>query len=74
MTTTQTCAHDACRCTRPYSAQTQAASTAPIDPDGTYCSRRCAEVADKGLPGDGGCECGHPECTPQSSVDVPPMQ
>ena len=73
MTTTTTCAHEACRCTKPYSARTQAAATAPIDPDGDYCSRRCADMAGRDIHADG-CECGHPECTPQSSADVPPMQ
>lgn len=71
---TATCAHDVCLCTRPYSAQVQAASTAPIDPDGTYCSRRCEESDADGPAGDGGCLCGHPQCDAAADVGIPPMQ
>ncbi len=73
MTTTATCAHDACLCTRPYSAQTQAASTERLDPDGEYCSRRCEEAA-AGPRGDGACLCGHPECQASADAGIPPMQ
>ncbi|MEA2663756.1 MAG: hypothetical protein QOI11_700 [Candidatus Eremiobacteraeota bacterium] len=73
MTTPETCAQETCSCTRPYSARTRAASTAPLDPDAVYCSRRCEEMALENLRADG-CECSHPECTPQTYVDVPPMQ
>jgi hypothetical protein len=73
MTTPETCAHESCRCTKPYSARTRAASTSPLDPGAAYCSRRCEEMASEDIHADG-CECGHPECTPQSYVDVPPMQ
>jgi hypothetical protein len=73
MTTAQTCAHETCRCTKPYSAQTRAASTAPLDPGAPYCSRRCEEMATRELGADG-CECGHPECSAQSSAGIPPMQ
>jgi hypothetical protein len=73
MTTTETCAHDACRCTKPYSAQTQAASTSRIDPDGTYCSKRCEQQA-AGTPSDDGCECGHPQCSAAMDTGIPPMQ
>jgi len=71
--TEKTCAHDACRCTRPYSKQTQAASTAPIDPNGQFCSRRCEEQS-AGAVGDDGCECGHPQCTASADAGIPPMQ
>lgn len=73
MTTPETCAHESCRCTKPYSERTRAASTSPLDPGAAYCSRRCEEMASEDIHADG-CECGHPECTPQTYVDVPPMQ
>lgn len=73
MTETATCAHEACRCTRPYSAQNLAMSTRRTDPDAPYCSQRCEQQAHRS-PDYGGCECGHPECTPQATPDIPPMQ
>lgn len=73
MTTTQTCAHELCRCVRPYSARTQASATARIDPDGEFCSRRCAEQAAHPL-GDDGCECGHVDCQAKMDAGIPPMQ
>jgi len=77
MTTTihNTCAHEACRCSKPYSAQTFAAGTRRIEPDDTYCSERCEVQAGQplGERGSGGCECAHPECTPQTTVDIPPI-
>lgn len=73
MTTSETCAHEACLCTRPYSAQAQALSTARIDPNGEYCSKRCAEQA-QGLPTGDGCECGHPQCSRSMGIGTPPMQ
>ena len=73
MTTTLTCAHDACRCTRPYTPQTRAASTEPIDPNGEFCSRRCAERGTFGELGDGGCLCGHPQCQAPADKGIPPL-
>lgn len=73
MTSAETCAHDACRCTRPYSKQIQAASTERIDPNGEYCGRHCAGQA-HGEPGDGGCLCGHPQCQGPADAGIPPMQ
>ena len=73
MTTPETCAHVACLCTRPYSKQTQAASTEPIDPNGEFCSKLCAARA-KGEPGDGACLCGHPQCQAPADAGIPPMQ
>ncbi|HEY0393260.1 MAG TPA: hypothetical protein VGD01_02075 [Candidatus Elarobacter sp.] len=74
MSSPETCAHDACRCTRPYSKQTQAASTEPIDPDGEYCSKLCARHAAGGEPGDGACLCGHPQCQAPADEGIPEMQ
>ena len=71
--TTQTCEHDACLCTRPYPAQAQAESTERIDPNGAHCSRRCREEAAAGPIGDGGCQCGHPQCQKSSGAGIPPM-
>jgi hypothetical protein len=71
-TMAETCAHVACLCTRPYPRQAQAASTERIDPNGTYCSKRCAERA-RGELGDGGCLCGHAQCQRDASVGIPPM-
>jgi hypothetical protein len=73
MTTSETCAHELCRCARPYSAQTQASATARIDPNGEFCSRRCAEQAGGAL-GDDGCECGHVDCQKKMDAGLPPMQ
>ena len=73
MTTSETCAHDACLCTRPYPKQAQAASTEHIDPNGTYCSRHCESHA-HGEMGDGGCLCGHPQCSKDADAGIPPMQ
>jgi len=70
---TARCAHEACLCTKPYSAQTQALSTSPIDPNGEYCSKRCAEQQ-AGAPGDDGCECGHAQCDASAARGIPPMQ
>jgi hypothetical protein len=73
MTSPETCAHDACRCTRPYSKQTQAAATEPIDPNGEYCSKLCAGHG-SGEPGDGACLCGHPQCQAPADEGIPAMQ
>ena len=70
--TTGKCAHDACLCTKPYPAEAQALSTARIDPNGEYCSRRCSEQSG-GAPGDGGCACGHPQCDAANQRDIPDM-
>jgi hypothetical protein len=69
-----TCAHEACRCTKPYDQENQAGGTRYVDPEAQYCSARCEESA--GLPGTLGahCECGHPMCAPQQTIDIPPMQ
>ncbi|MBV8369721.1 MAG: hypothetical protein JO036_12450 [Candidatus Eremiobacteraeota bacterium] len=71
--TTPTCEHHACLCTRPYPKQAQAQSTAPIDPNGEYCSRRCGEQEATGPLGDGGCQCGHPQCQQVADTGIPPM-
>jgi hypothetical protein len=68
-----TCAHELCRCRRPYSPQTLAMSTRRVDPYATYCSDRCEQMAEHPTTA-GGCECGHPDCTPQATPDIPPMQ
>ncbi|HEV3086602.1 MAG TPA: hypothetical protein VGX96_05180 [Candidatus Elarobacter sp.] len=70
--TTQTCEHDACLCTRPYSKQVQAASTERIDPNGAFCSRHCRDEAG-GPHGDGGCLCGHPQCQKFAGEGIPPL-
>jgi hypothetical protein len=70
---TQNCAHDACLCTKPYPPQAQALSTQRINPNGEYCSKRCAEQ-EGGASGDDGCECGHPQCDAMTTRDIPPMQ
>ncbi len=72
MTQQETCAQKTCRCTKPYSKQTQAMSTAPLEPNATYCSKRCAELA-RGIPTDDACECGHPECSAIMSRGIPEM-
>jgi hypothetical protein len=74
MTTTTTgerCAHEMCLCTKPYPASTQAAATERIDPNGEFCSRRCADQ-EHGEMGDG-CECGHPPCQAPADKDQPVM-
>ncbi len=72
MTTADTCAHMACLCTRPYPPQAQATSTARMDPNGEFCSRRCSEQEAAAL-GDGGCECGHPKCNADADYGMPPL-
>ncbi len=74
MTTTARCAHDACLCTRPYSARTQASATERLDPDAEYCSRRCEDAAIGGPHGDGACICGHVECQASADAGIPDMQ
>jgi len=66
------CAHDMCRCTRPYPPSTQASATERIDPNGEFCSRRCSEQS-HGVMGDGGCECGHPPCQASADAGIPPI-
>jgi hypothetical protein len=73
MTASATCAHELCRCEKPYSKQNLALSTRRVDPDAEFCSDRCAEMTAHPTTADG-CECGHPECTPQATPDIPPMQ
>ena len=73
MITTEKCAHGVCGCMKPYSAQTRATSTARLDPEAPYCSRRCEEQAGRGALGDDACECGHPECEAGASAGIPPM-
>jgi hypothetical protein len=73
MTDATTCAYEACRCTRPYSPQTLAMGTRRTDPNATYCTERCADMAARPTTA-AGCECGHPQCTPQATPDIPPMQ
>ena len=72
MTTTETCEHKSCSCTRPYSPQIRAAGTERIDPNATYCSRRCEEQARDPIGGDF-CECGHPPCQAAADAGFPPM-
>ena len=72
MTVTDTCVHEACLCSRPYSKQTLATGTEHLDPNGPFCSHRCAERAGR-APGDGGCVCGHPECSSLADVGIPPI-
>jgi hypothetical protein len=48
-------------------------STRRVEPDAEFCSDRCAEMTAHPTTA-GGCECGHPECTPQATPDFPPMQ
>jgi hypothetical protein len=69
---TDTCANPACRCTRPYSPQNLAMSSRRVEPDATYCSDRCETVAGRRTDAVS-CECGHPECAPQNTPDIPPM-
>ncbi len=71
-TTAEYCAHEMCRCTRPYPPSTQATSTERIDPNGEYCSRRCSEQS-HGVMGDDGCECGHPPCQAIADKGIPPI-
>ena len=69
----ETCAHELCFCTKPYSPQVRALSTAPLDPNAQFCSKRCEEMA-AGTPGDDNCECGHAQCTGNADTGIPPMQ
>jgi hypothetical protein len=73
MTTTETCALKVCACTRPYPRQAQAMDTRRIDPNGTYCCKRCEEQA-TGSAFVRGCECGHPQCSAPMTKGIPPMQ
>jgi hypothetical protein len=73
MASDPTCAYVACRCTRPYTSENRAGGTRPVDPDAQYCSDRCEQLAKRDS-AHGGCECGHPECAPQATADIPPMQ
>ncbi|MBV9439164.1 MAG: hypothetical protein JOZ24_04145 [Candidatus Eremiobacteraeota bacterium] len=73
MSTAEQCAHDTCRCTKPYDARNQALGTAFVDRNATYCSRRCEEQAN-GAFGDDACECEHVRCLAPASEGTPPMQ
>ena len=73
MTTRDKCAHEMCACAKPYSPQTRAASTAPLDPNAEFCSPRCATQAGCGPMGEGACECGHPQCDADADAGIPPM-
>jgi hypothetical protein len=69
----QTCGYVLCACRRPYSPQNLATSSRRVDADAPYCSDRCEHLAEQNIRTPG-CECGHPQCTPQTTNDIPPMQ
>jgi hypothetical protein len=47
-------------------------SSRRVDPNAVFCSPRCETLSKNGRHPPG-CECGHPECTPQATPDIPPM-
>ena len=73
MQTADTCAHVACRCTKPYDKKNQAGGVRYVDPNAEHCSDRCATQASQPRQDSGGCECGHPACAPQQTPDLPPI-
>ncbi len=72
VTTDDLCAFELCRCSKPYTARNLAGSTRRVAPDAPFCSDRCEQLATHPSTA-AGCECGHPECTPQATPDIPPM-
>lgn len=58
------CAYKACICTKPYAKDSQAGGVRYVDPNAEFCSARC-EQASQIAAKPGGCECGHPKCTPR---------
>ncbi len=73
MERSSSCGHHTCRCTKPYDKTNQATGTRYVDPDSEFCADRCAQQA-AGSPGDGGCQCGHVQCSAPSDVGIPEMQ
>jgi len=67
------CAHMTCRCTKPYDKASQATGTRYVDPNAEFCAQRCAEQA-AAAQGDGGCQCGHLQCSATNDPGIPDMQ
>ncbi len=67
------CAHEICRCTKPYDKSNQATGTRYVEPNEEFCAERCAQQT-AAPAGDGGCQCGHVQCSRPDDAGTPEMQ